>query len=158
MRSLFSGLERPLPETLQDDLEDLLTWDNNAVLTWVSLDEEEDGAWRKFSVKMYCDGRLFGLALDFGIPEWMNARGVGAIVPASLRVGEVESGKRASIDLGPRKWSELRVGLPRVSRTCARLMNELWGPTHTEDVLLTGIDYAEELLPTPYPELRSYGK
>jgi hypothetical protein len=158
MRSLFTGLDRPLPETLRDDLEDLLTWDNNAVLTWVRLDEGEQGDWRKFTVRLRSDGHAFGLMLDFGIPDWMNERGVSAILPAHLAVWECERGKRASVDLGLRRWSELRTSLPRAARTCARLMNELWGVTGTQDVLLTGIDYDEVVLPTPYPELRNYGK
>jgi hypothetical protein len=55
-----------------------------------------------------------------------------------------------------RPWAELEASVPRVARTCARLMNELWGPTTGEDVMLVGIDYLEPALPTPFHEVPGY--
>ena len=43
-----------------------------------------------------------------------------------------------------------------VARTTARLMNELWGPTQGDDVMLVGIDYLESLLPIPFAEVPGY--
>jgi hypothetical protein len=157
MQNLFSGMERPLPELLQDDLKELLTWENNCVLTWVRLDDEELDSWRRFSVQLWSDGRLFALALDFGIPAWMTQRGVEAVLPAHLAVSEIEPGARAAVNLGLRKWSQVRTDLPRTARTCARLINELWGATRGEDLMLVGIDYLEYQLSTPFSLLPGYG-
>lgn len=154
MQNLFSGIERPLPDLLQEDLGELLTWENNCYLTWVRLDDEEPDSWRRFTVRLWSDGRRFGFTLDFGIPAWMNARGVEAILPAHLQVSEISDGLRAEVELGLMGWRDLKISLPRVARTCARLMNELWGSTTGEDVMLVGIDYQEPLLPTPFPEIR----
>ena len=152
MQNLFSGIERPLPEILLLDLKELLTWDNNCHLTWVRLDDDDPETWKRFSVRLWSDGRRFALNLAFGIPSWMNSRGVEAILPAHLEVSEWETG-RAVVCLGLQKWSELKSGLPRSARTCARLMNELWGPTSGQDVMLVGIDYLEPLLPIPFTEI-----
>jgi hypothetical protein len=148
---LFSSLDRPLPEALQDDLEALCAWDNNCYLTWVSVgsDADPDGS-RWFTVKLTGDGRSFELRLEFWIPAWMGDRGLAAILPASVPVSGCRTGVSAAVDLGPRSRAELRTGLPRVARTCARLMNELWGPTRTDDVLLLTMEYQEERLPEPF--------
>lgn len=155
MQNLFSGMERPLPELLQEDLGELLTWENNCYLTWVRLDDDEPDSWRRFTVRLWSDGARFGLTLDFGIPGWMNRRAVEAILPAHLSSVEVEEGLQAVVQLGLRPWKELQGSLPKVARTCARLMNELWGPTTGEDVMLVGIDYTEPQLPISFPEIRS---
>lgn len=156
MQNLFAGLDRPLPAILQEDLEELLTWENNCYLTWVQLDDDDPGTWRKFNVRLWSDGHRFALTLDFGVPEWMDARGVEAILPAHLPVSEMERGRRAVVELGLKPWPELRSGLPKVARMCARLMNELWGPTKGEDVMLVGIDYLEPQSPTPFPDVPGY--
>lgn len=152
MPNLFSSLERPLPDVLREDLEELLTWENNCYLTWVQLDDEEPGSWRRLTVRLWSDGRRFCLTLDLGIPAWMDARAVEAILPAHLSVTSMEKG-RALVDLGLKPWSELKSGLPRAARTCARLMNELWGPTTAENVMLVGIDYLDAQLPTPFAQV-----
>lgn len=153
MQNLFSSLDRPLPALLKEDLEELLTWENNCYLTWVQLDDDDPESWRKFNVRLWSDGRRFCLTLDFGVPEWMDARGVEAILPAHLSVTEMEPGRRAVVDLGLKSWLELKASVPRVARTCARLMNELWGPTIGENFMLVGIDYLEPQLPTPFGEI-----
>ena len=156
--SLF-GSNPSLPEALQNDLEELLTWDNNCYLTWVRVDDGTvaEGS-QPFTMQLTSDGREFGLRLEFWIPEWMNERGVSAILPASLSVAECRPGKSAAVEFGMRRWSEVETSLPRVARTCARLMNELWGRTDTDDVLLVTIDYQEEQLETPFTDLPSYGR
>jgi len=152
MPNLFSRASRPLPDTLLDDLTELLTWDNNCLLTWGHLgdDNEPDGT-RWFSVLYSSDGRSYGLRLEFWIPEWMNERAVAAVLPASLSAGETVPGKRAAVDLGMRPRAEVAASLPKVARTCARLMNELWGLTASDDVLLVAMEYQEELLDAPFP-------
>src|SRR5688500_1470249 len=115
MQHLFSEHERPLPQLLQSDLEELLTWENNCYLTWVQLDDEEPGSWRKFNVRLWSDGRRFGMALDFGVPEWMDSRGVEAILPAHLSVTSMERGRRAVVELGMKPWRELEESLPKVA-------------------------------------------
>jgi hypothetical protein len=159
MPNLFSGVGLSLPETLLDDLEELLTWDNNCYLTWVSVSDDTDpeGA-RWFTVQFSSDGRDFGLRLDFWIPEWMNARGVAAVLPAHMEVAECEPGSRAVVDLGMRRWSELKASLPKVARTSARLINELWGPTESDEVLLLTIEYQDEQHPVAFPSLPGYGR
>ena len=159
MQNLFSGSGPPLPETLLADLEELLTWDNNCLLTWVSLGNDcdrQNSRW--FTVLLTSDGQQFGLRLEFWVPEWMTARGVDAVLPAHLSVQACTPGKEATVDLGMRRWSELEASLPKVARTSARLMNELWGPTVTDEVLLLTIEYQEEQLETPFPQLPTYGR
>ncbi|HWO88316.1 MAG TPA: hypothetical protein VNL98_04110 [Gemmatimonadales bacterium] len=157
MQALSFEGSRPLPETLLDDLRELLTWDNNCLLTWSGMGTETDpeGA-RWFTVKLSSDGERFALRLEFWIPEWMSERGVAAILPAHLQVEACRPGEWAAVDLGLRTWSELEASLPRVARTCARLINELWGPTEGEDVLLLTIDYQDEQLPLPFSELPGF--
>ena len=158
MQNLFSAEGTPLPETLLEDLEELLTWDNNCYLTWVRMGSgapSDDSRW--FTVKLGSDGRDFGLRLEFWIPAWMNARGVEAVLPASLALTECVPGQRASVELGMRKWSEVHASLPRVARTCARLINELWGLTSSEELLLMTVDYQDEQLATPFTALPTYG-
>ena len=157
MRTLFSELERPLPQALLDDLTELLTWDNNAFLTWVRTDDDIGGN-RWFTVSLSSDGRQFGLRLEFWIPEWMTARGVTAILPAHLQLAECRLGTQATVDLGMRPWADVKASLPRVARTAARLMNELWGLTETDAVLLLAMEYQDELLETPFTQIPGYGK
>lgn len=153
MQHLFSGMERSLPQLLQADLEELATWDNNCYLTWVQLDDEEAGSWRKFTVRLWSDGRQFGLALDFGVPEWMDLRAAEAILPAHLSVTSMDRGRRAVVETGLKQWPRLKESLPKTARTCARLINELWGPTEGDDVMLVGIDYLETVLPVSFAEI-----
>jgi len=157
MPHLFSSLERPLPEVLEDDLRELLTWDNNCFLTWSSVSSESDpeGS-RWFTVKLSSDGSRFGFRLEFWIPDWMEERGVAAVLPASLAVAECRQGNFAAVDLGRKRRSELLASVPRVARTCARLINELWGPTLADGILLLAIDYQRDLLETPFPELPGF--
>lgn len=156
MQHLFSSLERPLPDVLEDDLRELLNWDNNCFLTWSSVvsENDPDGS-RWFSVKLNSDGHQFRLSLEFWIPGWMGERAVAAILPASVEVSDCRDGISATVDLAPRKRSELADGIPRVARTCARLINELWGPTQADGILLLAIEYQHERLDTPFPELPS---
>lgn len=159
MANLISPQSRPLPETLLEDLQKLTARDNNSFLTWCRLGAEPAGGeapW--FTVDYHSDGRRFGLRLAFWIPAWMNARGVAAILPARLLVTECDPGHQAEVDLGLERRSALLARLPAVARTCARLINELWGPTESEAVLLRVLDYAVEALPTPFPELEAYGE
>lgn len=158
MPHLFSALERPLPEVLEDDLRELLTWDNNCFLTWSSVcsETDPDGS-RWFSVKLSSDGRRFSFRLEFWIPEWMGERGVAAILPASVPVAGCRDGISAGVDLEPRRRSELVSSVPKMARTCARLINELWGPTQADGILLLVIDYQHERLDTPFPQLPTYG-
>ena len=74
------------------------------------------------------------LRAEFWIPEWMNARGVAAILPAHLVVADCEPGRYAVVELGTHPESEWEKQLPRLARTCARLLNELWGRTEALDV------------------------
>jgi hypothetical protein len=159
MQKLFADTDVPLPATLQDDLEELLTWDNNCFLSWVSVSTEQDpDGTRWFRVKLSSDGSCVWLRLEFWIPEWMTERGAAAILPAHLSLDGCRPGVEAAVDLPPLRWSELRGTLPRVARTCARLINELWGRTDTEDVLLLTIDYQEHRLETPFSSLPGYGQ
>jgi hypothetical protein len=158
MQSLFAALERPLPETLLDDLQELVTWDNNAYLTWVGLSTEEDpDGSRWFSAKFSSDGETFGLRLEFWIPEWMTERALAAILPAHLGVDGFTRGVEGAVEVSRGRWPEVRAGLPRVARTCARLINELWGRTDSDGVLLLTIDYQEERLEIPFTELPGFG-
>jgi hypothetical protein len=157
MRNPPTVSPRSLPETLLSDLQELLTWENNCLLTWVSIRSEADPTGlRWFTVKYSSDGREFGLRLEFWVPEWMNARAVAAILPAHLAVADCDPGKQAAVDLGMGAWSALQASLPRVARTCARLINELWGRTEAEQVLLLTIEQQEEQLETPFTELPTY--
>jgi hypothetical protein len=150
MPNLFQRGARPLPDTLCEDLEELLTWDKNCLLTWGHVGNEGDaGDARWFSVFFTASGTAFGLRLEFWIPAWMTERGVAAILPAHLQVTEVVGGKRAVVDLGMRPRAEVEASLSRVARTCARLMNELWGPTSSEDVLLLTMEYQADLPDEP---------
>ena len=117
---LFSSLDRPLPEALQEDLESLCGRDNNSYLTWVSVgsDAEPDGS-RWFTVKLNGEGRSYGLRLEFWIPGWMNERGVAAILPASQPVAGCRTGVSAAVDLGMRTAAELQAALPRAARLIA---------------------------------------
>jgi hypothetical protein len=157
MQNLFGSSDQTLPEVLQDDLEELLTWDNNAYLTWMSVNSEaENACW--FTVKLSSNGRDFGLRLEFWIPEWMTARGAAAVLPANWSLSECKNGERAVVDLGMGKWSAMVAALPRISRTCARLMNELWGETDVDDVMLMTIDYQDDQLEVPFTEIAGYGR
>jgi hypothetical protein len=151
MPNLFSRGARPLPETLLEDLRELLTWDNNCLLTWghVGGETDPDGS-RWFSVLFSSNGSSFGLRLEFWVPDWMTERGVGAILPAHLSVADLYPGKRAVVDLGMRSRADLEASLPKVARTCARLMNELWGPTASDDVLLMTMEYQPEVRDEPF--------
>lgn len=157
MAHLFSSFERPLPQVLEDDLRELLTWDNNCFLSWssVSSESDPDGS-RWFTVKLSSDGSRFGFRLEFWIPEWMDERGVAAILPASLTAAECRQGNFAAVDLGMRRRSELLASVPRVARTCARMINELWGLTLADGILLLAIDYQRDRLETPFPQLATY--
>lgn len=158
MQKLFD-FDVPLPETLQDDLEELLTWDNNCYLSWVSVSNENDpDGSRWFTVKFNGDGRAWALRLEFWIPEWMNARGAAAILPAHLSLADCTPGVEASACMELSRWSDVKASLPRVARTCARLINELWGRTESEDVLLLTIDYQDERFPVPFSKLPGYGR
>lgn len=152
MPNLFSRGAKALPEVLLEDLRELLTWDNNCLLTWSNAgdDGDADGS-RWFSVLFSSDGRQFGLRLEFWIPAWMDERGVAAVLPASLSNSEVVDGKRAAVDLGMKPRNEVEAGLPKAARTCARMMNELWGPTVSDDVLLLTMEYQPDLLDPPFP-------
>ena len=157
MQHLFSSLERPLPQVLEDDLRELLTWDNNCFLTWCSVSSENDpDGSRWFTVKLTSDGFRFGFSLEFWIPEWMSERGVSAILPASVSVAECRTGISAAVDLGLRRRSELLESVARLASTCARLINELWGPTLADGILLLAIDYQRDRLETPFPQLPAY--
>jgi hypothetical protein len=156
MQNLFSAEGSPLPESLQEDLEELLTWDNNCYLTWVRMGGVPSEESRWFTVKLSSDGRDFGLRLEFWIPAWMTARGVEAVLPASLALSDCVPGERAVVDLGMRKWSEVQASLPKVARTCARLINELWGLTRSEELLLMTVDYQDEQSATPFTALPTY--
>jgi hypothetical protein len=157
MPHLFSALERPLPQVLEDDLRELLTWDNNCFLTWssVSSEADPDGS-RWFSVRLSSDGVRFRFQLEFWIPEWMGERGVAAILPASVSVTDCRDGVAATVELALYRRSELVASVPRVARTCARLINELWGRTEADGLLLLAIDYQHERLDTPFPQLPTY--
>jgi hypothetical protein len=159
MQNLFASLDRPLPETLLEDLEELLSWDNNCFLTWVSVgdDTEAEGA-RWFTVRFSSDGRDFGLRLEFWIPQWMTARGVAAVLPASLPVAECKPGQQAAVDVGMERLSRVRANLPRLARTCARLINELWGRTESDGILLLAMEYQEQQLEMPFADLPTYGR
>ncbi|MGV3722297.1 MAG: hypothetical protein ACO1SX_15430, partial [Actinomycetota bacterium] len=111
---------------------------------------------RWFTVKLTGDGARYRLALEFWIPRWMDVRGVSAILPASRSVMECQPGVSAAVDLGSFPFSELAGSLPRWARTCARLINELWGVSATEDVHLHAMDYQEELEPVPFPHRRDH--
>lgn len=154
MQHLFSPLERPLPEVLRQDLEALLSRDNNSFLTWVDDPEAMPDNARWFTVKLTGDGERYALRLEFWIPSWMDERGVSAILPASRSVSECRRGVQAAVDLGSFRFAELARSLPRWSQTCARLINELWGVSGAEDVHLHAIDYQEELLPISFPHRR----
>lgn len=157
MPHLFSSFERPLPDVLEDDLRELLAWDNNCFLTWSSLRSDDDSdVSRWFTVKLNSDGVRFGFSLEFWIPEWMGERGVGAILPASLTVNGCRTGHSATVELGLRRRSELAASVPRLARTCARLINELWGPTLPDGVLLLAIEHQDALLDRPFSQLPSY--
>ncbi|HEU4753986.1 MAG TPA: hypothetical protein VFU47_12830 [Armatimonadota bacterium] len=157
MQGTFGFGEQSLPGQLQSDLEELLTWDNNCALTWSSLEGETDEThW--FRAELRSNGREFGLRLKFWIPEWMGERGVAAILPAHLQVEECAPGRHAAVSVGMGKWSALETSVPKVARTCARLINELWGSTDGDDVLLVSLDYLEEQLETPFQKLPTYGK
>lgn len=150
--------ERPLPAVLLEDLRELLTWDNNCYLTWVRLTgEAETESQHWFTIQFGSDGRRFGLRLEFWIPDWMDQRGVEAILPAHLAVAAIETGRWAAVDLGRASWSGVIAGLPKVARTCARLMNELWGPTTALNVLLLTLEYQDEQLETPFSGVPGYG-
>lgn len=157
MQNLFSELEKPLPETLLEDLADLLNRDNNCYLTWVDVDSAREASgthW--FTVEFSSDGYAFGLRLKFWIPGWMHERGVRAILPAHLAVSDCRAGREATVALPMTKRSELLADLPRIARTCARLINELWGPTGSDRILLRALDYQATRLDTPFPELPGY--
>lgn len=150
---------KPLPEVLLGDLRELLTWDNNCFLTWVQSPRDAEGEpQRWFTVRLGSDGRRFGLQLEFWTPGWMSRRGVEAILPAHLEVPDHETGKPAMVALGLQSWADLERSLPRVSHTCARLMNELWGVTTSQDVLLLTLEYQAEQLEAPFTEIPGYGK
>jgi hypothetical protein len=151
MPNLFTRGSRPLPDTLFEDLQELLTWDNNCLLTWghVGGEAEPDGS-RWFSVLFSRSARGFNLRLEFWVPEWMAERGLEAILPAHLKVTDIVTGKRAAVDLGSRSREEWEASLPKVARTCARLLNELWGVTASDDVLLMGMEYQQELAAEPF--------
>jgi hypothetical protein len=152
IQSLFADDERPLPDRLSADLEELLTWDNNCFLTWVRVGPETDPQappW--FTVRITGLGRAFRVRLEFALPPRMTERGVAAILPAHLSVAECQPGKEAAVEWATCRWSELRASLPRLARTCARLMNELWGRTETDAVLLLRMDYQDVRSETPFP-------
>lgn len=156
--SAESGL-KPLPEVLLGDLRELLTWDNNCFLTWVQAPSDVEGEpQRWFTVRLGSDGQKFGLRLEFWIPAWMSQRGVAAILPAHLEPSTFEPGRLAAVDLGLQPWPELERSLPKVSRTCARLMNELWGPATAREVLLLTLEYQDEQLEAPFTAIPGYGK
>ena len=154
MQHLFTPLERPLPEALQEDLEALLSRDNNSYVTWIDNPDVAPEVARWFTVKLTGDAARYNLTLEFWIPLWMDERGVAAILPASQSVLECRQGVRAAVDLGSFAFAELASRLPRWSRTCARLINELWGVSSTEDVHLHAIDYQDGLQPVPFPHRR----
>jgi hypothetical protein len=52
----------------------------------------------------------------------------------------MEDGPRGRLP-EPAEVVRAKIRLPRTARTCARLMNELWGPTTGQEVMLVGIDY-----------------
>jgi hypothetical protein len=158
MPSQSGGNSKPLPDTLLEDLRELLTWDSNCFLTWMSVQPDpatEDSRW--FIVRLSSDGHRFGLLLEFWIPAWMNERGVQAILPAHLTVTDCRDGVKVSVDLGLHRWSELKAMLPKVARTSARLINELWGRTDAEGVLLLAMEQDENPLNLSFSQLPSYG-
>lgn len=145
----------PLPQLLLGDLEELASWDNNAYLTWERnepLEQFQGIPW--FRVFFSGDGTQFGLRLEFAIPIWMNARGVSAILPARLELTACTPGELAVVDYGLHPPGALLAALPGVARTCARLLNELWGPTDVTDIFLPTMEYQAVLHPTPFPSLR----
>ena len=151
MPHLFSQIERPLPDVLAEDLRELLTWDNNCYLTWSRIDTDGDPAGgRWFTVRFSSDGRLYQFRLEFWIPRWMDERGVAAIVPASRSVAACEEGRWAAVELDWQARSQASASVPRVARTCARLINELWGPTQTAELLLTAMEYQNRLQERPF--------
>jgi len=157
MQHLFTDLERPLPDSLAENLAELLQWDNNCFLTWVSVpcEADPDGS-RWFTVRLSSDGKGFGFQLEFWIPNWMSERGIAAVLPARLGVQSCEAGVRAAVELRKGRWSELKLSVPQVARTCARLINELWGPTESADLLLVAMEFQDERLPTKFSELPVY--
>jgi hypothetical protein len=154
MQHLFSPQERPLPEALQQDLEALLSRDNNSYLTWVDDPDVGSGLARWFAVEFSGEGGRYSLRLEFWIPAWMDERGVSAILPASRSVAACTAGVRAAVELDAGPFAELVRSLPRWSNTCARLINELWGVSQAEAVQLLALDYQAAVLPTPFPHRR----
>jgi len=158
MRNMMTGAGS-LPEMLQADLDDLLDWDNNCFLTWTRVPGEADpDASRWFTALLSSDGERFSLRLEFWIPRWMSERGVAAILPAHLSVTAAVPGERAVVEIASGRWSELKAALPRVARTCARLINELWGRTESDQVLLLTVEYQHERLPVPFSKLPAYDR
>lgn len=156
MQNLLSPLEQPLPDTLRKDLEALARRDNNSYLQWVQHPEADSGVTPWFEVRLTGeeDGH-YALRLTFWIPGWMDERGVSAILPASRSLADCRRGEWAAVELGSRRFPELSASLPRVARTCARLINELWGPTGSDGIQLEEMAYQEDLAPQPFPELGS---
>lgn len=152
MPHLFSPLERPLPDTLRQDLQTLLLRDNHSYLLWVreTQTSAESAPW--FKVIFRGEEGHYSLRLEFAIPGWMDRRGVAAILPASRSVADCRRGEWAAVNLDEAPFRDLFQRLPRVARTCARLMNELWGPTETHDMRLEELAYLDQLSPTPFPK------
>jgi len=157
----FPGAGDTLPDVLQQDVRELVDWDNNAQLTWTPMDaptgdpvDATEERW--FRVRFSSTGRSFGLRLEFTLPAAAAERYLRAVLPAHLDVTECVPGRRAAVELGYRKLSELRAMLPRTARTCARLLAEFWGVTDPEEVLLHGPEYQDVLLDTSFPHLPAY--
>ena len=132
MQARLFDPDQPLPELLRGDLAALLSSEGDGSVTWTRRDEEP--AERSFTLRAFRSEESVSLRAEFWIPEWMNARGVAAILPAHLVVADCEPGRYAVVELGTLPESEWAEQLPRLARTCARLLNELWGRTEALDV------------------------
>ncbi len=126
--------DRPLPELLTVDIGALLSEAGDGSVSWTPLDAQDEATERRFTLRKVASEERIALALEFRIPAWMTERGVLAILPAHLVPTECRDGHSATVELGARAESEWRAELTRLCRTCARLMNELWGRTDAVDV------------------------
>jgi len=154
MQHLFTSLDRPLPDALREDLEALIARDNNSFLRWVDDPQVEPASARWFVVKFTGESGRYALRLELWLPAWMDERSLSAILPASRTVTECRRGERAAVELGTFRFAELERALPRWSRTCARLINELWGVSTSDGVHLQELGYQDELLREPFPHRR----
>lgn len=135
MQARLFDPDQPLPNRLREDIAVLLAAEGGGVRTWVRAETGEASGERYFTLRKTCNAGRAALRLEFWIPDWMSARGAAAILPAHLAVEECLPGERAVVPLGERPEAEWQPEAPRLGRTCARLMNELWGRTDAPEVV-----------------------